>query len=290
MYDHLSPKAAIVAQLSDEERINYCRKNFFIMTDFSKRVIDDVRAITRMERGGTTVCRALVGRTGIGKSTLVKAIASACNTPDSHPVEVVDLSSYGRHSDLQEIFVSLLGFTGAAKRLANPNGLKLIKGRVAERGLKMLIFDEANALVSATRNTDGNITFLRGMSNEDIGLNLMVAGTKDIASFLRKNDQLPSRFGRLEMQDWDGGSNSFSLFLNGYMRYLPLRKTSLIDTPDMITKITSLAGNLTRDIARVLTDAAIYAIVHGQECITLKVLQDSYNESLAFYAPGGVMP
>ncbi|WP_025858842.1 TniB family NTP-binding protein [Pseudomonas sp. CHM02] len=290
MYDHLSPRTAVIAQLSDEERIDYCRRNFFIMTGFSKRVIDDVRGIIRMERGGTTVCRALVGRTGIGKSTLIKAIATACNTPDSRPVEVIDLSPYGRHTDLHEIFVSLLGFTGAAKKLANPNGLKLIKGRVAERGLKMLIFDEANALVSATRTTEGNTTFLRGMSNEDIGLNLMVAGTKDISSFLRKNDQLPSRFGRLEMQDWDGESKSFSLFLNGYMRYLPLRKASMIDTAEMIAKITSLAGHLTRDIARVLSDAAIYAIVHGEECITLKVLQDSYNEALAFYAPDGVMP
>lgn len=290
MYDHLSPRAAIVAQLSDEERMDYCRKNFFIMTDFSKRVIDDVRAITKMERGGTTVCRALVGRTGIGKSTLIKAITSACNTPDSSPIEVIDLAPFGRHTDLQEIFVSLLGFTGSAKKLANPNGLKLLAGRIAERGLKMLILDEANALISATRFTDGNITFLRGMSNDDIGLNLMVAGTRDVSGFLRKSDQLPSRFGQLEMRDWAGESVSLSLFLNGYIRYLPLRKPSLIDTPEMHMKIISLAGHLTRDIARVLSDAAVYAIVHGQECLTETVIQDSYNQALAFYAPDGVMP
>lgn len=289
MYNHLSSKTALIADLSSEQRKDYCRRNFFIQTDFSKQVIEDVRGMIRMERGGTNVCRALIGKTGIGKSTLINAIVKACNTSDCSPIAVVDLSNYGSRTDLQEIFVSLLGFTEPALKLANPNGTKRIQARIAELALKMIILDEGNALVAATRFAEGNRTFIRAMSNHDIGLNVLIAGTDGVLAFLRKSDTLPSRFGLIEMREWNPEALSFSLFLNGYLRYLPLRKPSLIDTQEIQKLIVDLAGHLTRDIKRVLTDAAIYAIDHGVECLNEKVIKDSYNEALAFYAPDGVI-
>lgn len=289
MYDHLAPKTAVVADMPDNERIDYCRKSFFIHTDFTRLVIDDVQTMIRMERGSTNVCRVLVGDTGMGKTSLIKAIVAACNTPECSPMAVVDLANTGRRTDLQDILVSLLGFTQPAHKMANINGTKLIKAKIEELGLRLLVLDEANALVAATFFAEGNRTFLRAMSNPDIGLNLMLVGTPHCLGFLRKNAELPSRFGRIDMVNWDPVSADFSRFLNGYLTLLPLRKKSAIDTLDMQQLIVRLGGQLTRDIKRILTDAAIHAIVNEVECITEEVILKSYNEALAFYAPNGVI-
>lgn len=289
MYEHLAPKAAQIADMSGEVRTDYCRKNFFIHTDFSRRVIEDAKQMICMEQSGTRVCRALVGNTGIGKTALVKAITSACNTPDRTPIVVVDLSAFGRRTDLQEVLISVLGFKQSARKMANPDGVKRIRARIEELGFRLIIFDEANALVSASLFADGNRTFLRAMSNSSIGLSVMLVGTSDVIGFLRKNEALPSRFGRIDMADWDAESVDFSRFLNGYLRLLPLRKPSVVDSLDMQMLITRYGGQLTRDIKRVLTDAAIYAIKHEVECINKEVVETSYNEALAFYAPNGVI-
>lgn len=289
MYDHLSPKVALIAERSDAERIAYCKKRPFISTDFTKRVIEDARELIKADRDGTCDCRALIGDTGMGKTTLIQAIVAACNTPESQLVEVVDLAIFGRDADLRQIFLSHLGFQESPQKLATTDGVKRIKARVAELGTRMFIWDEANCLPAATRHIEANLAFLRAMSNADIGLNVMVAGTAGVSTFLKKTDSLPSRFGRLEMQNWRSTSLSLSLFLNGYVRYLPLREPSVIDSVTTQNLIISLSGHLTRDITRLLSDASVYGIKHGTEHLTDEIIEASYYEALAFYAPGGVI-
>lgn len=289
MYDHLSPKIALVAERSNEERIAYCKKRPFISTDFTKRVIEDARELIKADRGDTCDCRALIGDTGMGKTTLIKAIVAACNTPESHPVEVVDLAIYGRDADLREIFLSHLGFEESPQKLSTVDGTKRVKARIEALGLKMFIWDEANCLPAATRHIESNLVYLRGMSNPDIGLNVMVAGTAGVSTFLKKTGSLTSRFGQLDMQNWRSDSMSLSLFLNGYMRYLPLREPSNIDSVTTQNLIITYAGQLTRDITRLLSDAAVYAIKNGMEHLNDEVIKDSYEEALVFYAPGGVI-
>lgn len=270
---HLAPKVQQVAMLDTTQRIAYCDSPVWIKTDSSRAFITDLERMIVSTRMGSRSCMALIGISGIGKTKMIERAELLLNTPDSTPILNIDLSDYGRYIDLQQIFLSRLGFTESVKSLCTASGINRITERIKQLHLAVCVLDEGNALAGVSnRLLQPNYTYLRAMANRDFGVSLVIAGTDELKVFLGMDPQLRSRFGVWEVPQWEAEGEDFSRFLKAFVRFMPLRKPSVLDTKEIQETLVLNCRGSTRDIVRALYSAAKLAIELGQECIDEELL------------------
>jgi len=265
---HLAPKAQQIALLDDEARIAYCDMPVWIKTSGTKSFLDAVAGMIELQRIGSRSCLGLIGVSGIGKTTMVERAEALFNTPDATRIVLIDLAPYGRHIDLQEIFLSQIGFKEKVKAMSNSNGVKRTKERLQHMQSAVCILDEANAL-AGVRSTliQPNYTFLRGMANRDVGLSVIVVGTEELKTHLSVDPQCRSRFGLWEVPEWKADSEDFSRFLKAFVKFMPLRRVSVLHTREIQTSLVNECNGSTREIVKVLIASAKLAIQSGEERI-----------------------
>jgi hypothetical protein len=283
--EHLAERIRPLLSCSDQIRIQYCDDSIWIRTSIAKSVIDDATRMVSMSRNETVRCKALVGNSGIGKTTILQKLMQKLNSKAADTVLYVDLSSFGNKLDLRALFISMLGLHIPPRLIDTADAIKLMQARLKELGTKMVIFDEAGAILDSRLKVQ-NCNFIRALSNQTFGINVILAGVPDLINLVLSIKDLKTRFGLWEMEDWGAMSASLSMFLKGYARQLPLRMTSVLHDEEMQAQIVKIAGTLTRDIVRVLRAAAIYAIVHKYERIDLEVLALSHAATFAKHEIG----
>lgn len=270
---HLAPKAQLIAVMDNEPRIAYCDMPVWIKTSSTKSFIDEVARMIELQRLGSRSCIGVVGISGIGKTTMVERAEALFNTPDATRVIRIDLAPYGRHIDLQEIFLSKIGFKEKVKAMSNSDGIKRTKERLEHMQAAICILDEANALAGA-RNMliQPNYTYLRGMANRDVGLSVIVVGTEELKTHLAVDPQCRSRFGLWEVPDWKADSAEFSRFLKAFVKFMPLRKASVLHTREIQKDLVDECNGSTREIVKVLVASAKLAIQSGEERIDKELI------------------
>jgi len=280
-YPHLAQKVQQVAMLDAEARIAYCDNPIWIKTNSSQTFITDIERMVRATRMGSRSCMALIGVSGIGKTKMIEQVNARLNTPDATPILTIDLSDYGRHIDLQQVFLSHLGFTEPVKSLCTASGVHRISERIKEIQLAVCILDEGNALSGVKAMLlQPNYTYLRAMANRDFGVSLVIAGTEDLKIYLSVDPQLRSRFGVWEVPLWEAEGEDFSRFLKAFVRFMPLRKPSILDTKEIQETLATKCRGSTRDIVWVLTTAAKMAIESSHECIDEPLLEVCFEARL----------
>ncbi|NBB33349.1 MULTISPECIES: TniB family NTP-binding protein [unclassified Pseudomonas] len=273
-FPHLAQKVQQVAMLDTAKRIMYCDNPLWIKTNSSQAFITDIERLVRATRMGSRSCMGLIGISGIGKTTMIEQIELRLNTPEATPILTIDLSDYGRHIDLQQVFLSHLGFTESVKSLCTASGINRIAERIKQMQLAVCILDEGNALAGVKNMLlQPNYTFLRAMANRDFGISLVIAGTEDLKVFLSIDPQLRSRFGLWEIPQWEADGEDFSRFLKAFVRFIPLREVSILDTKEIQETLVLRCRGSTRDIVKVLICAAKLAIELGYECIDEELLE-----------------
>lgn len=273
-FPHLAQKVQQVAMLDTANRIMYCDNPVWIKTNSSQAFITDIERLVRATRMGSRSCMCLIGISGIGKTTMIEQVELRLNTPEATPILTIDLSDYGRHIDLQQVFLSHLGFTESVKSLCTASGINRIAERIKQMQLAVCILDEGNALAGVKNMLlQPNYTFLRAMANRDFGISLVIAGTEDLKIYLSIDPQLRSRFGVWEIHEWEADGEDFSRFLKAFVRFMPLREISILDTKEIQETLVSRCRGSTRDIVRVLICAAKLAIELGHECIDEDLLE-----------------
>jgi hypothetical protein len=280
-FPHLAQKVQQVAMLDAPGRILYCDNPVWIKTNTSQTFITDIERMIYATRIGSRSCMGLIGISGIGKTKMIEHAVMQLNTPDTTSILTVDLSDYGRHIDLQQVILSQLGFTQSVKSLCTASGIKRISERIREMKLAVCILDEGNALAGVkSMLIQPNFTYLRAMANRDFGVSLVIAGTEDLKVFLGIDPQLRSRFGVWEVPQWDATGEDLSRFLKAFVRFMPLRKQSILDTTEIQDSLVSNCRGSTRDIVRVLITAAKLAIETGHECIDETLLGACFEARL----------
>ncbi|MFS2160196.1 TniB family NTP-binding protein [Pseudomonas sp. Pseusp122] len=270
---HLAPKVQQIALMDNVARIAYCDMPVWIKTSSTKSFLDVIARMIELQHIGSRSCLGLIGLSGIGKTTMVERAEAMFNTPDATRIIRIDLATCGRHIDLQEVFLSKIGFPEKVKAMSNPNGVKRAKERLEQMQAAVCILDEANALVGARHMLiQSNYTYLRGMANRDVGLNVVVVGTDELKTHLAVDPQCRSRFGLWEMPAWQADSVEFSRFLKAFVKFMPLRKVSVLDTKVIQADLVNGCNGSTREIVKVLVASAKLAIQSEEERIDKELI------------------
>jgi type II secretory pathway predicted ATPase ExeA len=279
---HLSEAAKDYINMSDEDRIQACRRKILMSTPQLLKTYDIVSDLLATERSDSNMGLTIIGPPGAGKTTIGKKIAETFAQSTYGTVLYIDLANYAEDMDLRAILHRELG---VAKTPRNPyavyDNVKEALRLIREKRIRGIVFDESQDLrraISARRGA-ANLTALRSFSNGDYGLTIILIGIPELDDALEPDTQLTSRYNicRVTMEEWKADSEVLANFLNGFVSHLPLKKESIVDSEAFMKAVVKLRGN-TRALTHLLRACAIEAIRNGDERITLKLFEAVHFE------------
>ena len=192
---------------------------------------------------------------GVAQRTIVAMQMPA--TPDQHRFYSALLFELGApHSASAGI--------SALERLARD-----LLRRIAPR---ILIVDEVHHLLAGSyREQRASLNLLKYLAN-DLHLCIVLVGTADAPLALQGDSQMSSRFSPFELSRWQP-NDEFRRFLAAFEQVIPLRKSSDLAQRAIVEFVLAYSGGLTGEVARLLYEAAEYAIVDRSEMIKMEHLE-----------------
>lgn len=274
----LSHETRTQAQLDDKARIELIKRDRWIdyprATDAMNR-LERLLATPKRER---MPCMVLHGQSNIGKTLVIRKFQR------EHPDSFDEIKGVGRRTIVamqmpatpdQHRFYSALLFELGAPHSASAGVSTLerlardLLRRIAPR---ILIVDEVHHLLAGTyREQRASLNLLKYLAN-DLQLCIVLVGTADAPLALQGDTQMSSRFTPFELTKWQV-NDEFRRFMAAFEQVIPLRKASGLAQRAILEFVHSYSGGLTGEVARLLNEAAEYAITDRSEMIKLEHLE-----------------
>jgi hypothetical protein len=275
---HLSHETRTQAQLDDKARIELIKRDRWIdyprATDAMNR-LERLLATPKRER---MPCMVLHGQSNIGKTLVIRKFQR------EHPDTFDEIKGVSRRTIVamqmpatpdQHRFYSALLFELGAPHSASAGVSTLerlardLLRRIAPR---ILIVDEVHHLLAGSyREQRASLNLLKYLAN-DLQLCIVLVGTADATLALQGDTQMNSRFTPFELTKWQV-NDEFRRFLAAFEQVIPLRKASDLGQRAILEFVLSYSGGLTGEVARLLNEAAEYAITDRSEMIKLEHLE-----------------
>ncbi|MEA9787035.1 TniB family NTP-binding protein [Xanthomonas campestris pv. raphani] len=145
-------------------------------------------------------------------------------------------------------------------------------------GVKQLLIDEAGHILNAGRaGQQHTLALIKSICN--LGITICIATTKNMVNVLAADEQLASRFKKIELPLWSE-SMQFRQFLAGIEAQLHLPSPSHLDSKTIIRWLTTHDCCVTFRLLEVLTGAARLAHSRGQPRITIELLDECWKAGL----------
>lgn len=276
-YPHLAVAVAVVAELDDEARIAYIRRDRFVPHKRAEEVLTDLEMLYRMEDAVRPQGRLMVGRSLMGKSTIFDEFLRnhrASDNPEGDaaivPVLLVQYPEAASEGIYPEILAKLnarlpVNALPRAQRKAAVDLLRSID-------LRVLLIDELHNVLEGSANAQRKgLNSIKYLMNE-LRRPVVCAGTVEVLNAIKSDPQMHSRLKRLPLARFSDNAD-FQELLAGFELLLPLRKASGLDDEMLSTKIFQITMGIVGEVADLLNNAAIYAIEEGVECITEEVIK-----------------
>lgn len=274
---HLTPAAQEAATLPDDERIARIRADRWIgyprAVDALKR-LDALLAWPKKQRMPNLL---IVGPTNNGKSMIIEKFRrnqilapSSEKMRENIPLIVVQMPS---EPSLPRVYTRVLQAIGAPlrPRMRTHELEQLSFTLLAEVGARMLIIDELhNILAGPTKNQREFLNLIRLIGNE-LRVPIIGLGTREAYLAIRSDDQLENRFEPFPLPVWTEGTEAITL-LSSFAASFPLRRPSVLGTEEVARYVIAKSEGTIGEIAKLLTAAAMTAIMSGEEAITISVL------------------
>jgi hypothetical protein len=275
----LLPNACAALELSDEERLLFLRQPRWIGYSQTKDVLRRLDALLRHPPTHRMPNLLIVGETNNGKTTLLERFSRlhpAEERPDEEhafvPVLLVQAPPVPEEGRFYNVILEQLHApyrahaAGSSKQI---QVLRILKGI----GLKMLMIDEIHHLLAGSIVRQRQfLNVLKYIGNE-LKIPLVGAGTVEAIRAISSDPQLANRFEPIVLRRWKLDDEFFAL-LASFERLLPLRKRSSLTSAAIAGKLMSMCEGTIGELHRLLSIAAEYAILSGEEKIDINVLKN----------------
>ncbi len=277
--DHLSPQFRLIALKPSEERINWIQQDRWISYPRAEKALTSINELLDCPTRTRMPCLLITGAPGMGKTHIIERFVR------THPAEFDEKAGTTRRrvtalqmppepvekEFYEELLLSMDAVVPAGGSVATPRARTRTFAK--QLGLRLIIIDEIHAMLAGTfRQQRILLNSLRFLAN-DLHLPLVCAGTHEAHQALLTDQQLAERFAVFELPKWKD-EDAFVQLLNTFASLLPLRRSSELGSPKIRQRVLALTEGVTVRICRVLEAAAIAAIAHGTEEITLDSLSD----------------
>ena len=282
--DHLQPAVRSWLELSDEERIFQLNRDLWIGYPQAARILD------RMEELLAHPCIArmpnllIIGKTNNGKTQILRRFQELHAASDNVGGEAISVPVLYVQAppvpDEKRLYVDILN-TLFAKHSLSDSPSKLfanVKDKFERVGVRMLIIDELNSLVSGALPKQRQfLTVLKHISNE-LRIPLVGAGTEDAVRALQTDPQLSNRFTPMTLPRW-GMDAEFRRLLASWEKILPLRASSGLSEKTLAHEIWARSEGTIGETVTLLKAATRYAIRSRRERIDLHAIEHCLYEA-----------
>ena len=278
LFSHLSASAKMAMDLSTEERINKMKQERWIGYTEAKRILDKFEDLLAFPPRHRMPCLLLVGDTNNGKTMIARRFLQL-HEPDLNldgdaiiaPVLLVQappVPDEGRFYD--NIFHRLAAPFKVSERVPRKQA-QIIK-LLSSIQLRVLIIDEIHDILAGSlRKQQEFLNVIKYLSNE-LMISIIGVGTRDALRAIQTDPQIANRFEPVILPTWSMNQD-FLRLLASFEKVLPLHFASGLPQSELANKLYSMCEGYIGELSRVLTMAAIEAVVSGEEKVTLALLE-----------------
>lgn len=283
-FSHLKPEARALLDLPKEARIHEMKRDQWIGYPTAKGAIDRLEELLAHPRVVRMPNLLIIGRTNNGKTQILKRFCELHPATDnigdgavSVPVLYVQAPTV---PDERRLYTDILDKLFAKYSYSDHPAklLSRVKDLLSKVGVRMLIIDELNNLVSGTTARQRQfLTVLKYLSNE-LQIPLVGAGTEDAVRAIQTDPQLSNRFTPITLPRWPMGAD-FRRLMATCEQVIPLRSPSNLSDKAIAADIWARADGTIGETMRLLKDAAKLAIQTGHEKIDKNMLDNCGYEA-----------
>lgn len=279
MTDHLAPEAKAMLTRSANEKIEFLRLDHFIEYTQAKEIIDDLHDLMNYPKTIRMPCRALIGDSRSGKSTILHefhrhhpTVIDASGYPIV-PLVYVEMPSTPKESRLWSEILKAMSVPhrpdSSAEKLE-----PLVHRSLIERRVKMVMFDEFHSsLVGTEREQRAYMVVIKRFHNY-MRVPIVVSGISTTYAALGVDPQFIQRFEKTIIRNWEPDENFLSL-VAGFESLIPLPKPSLLSSIEKANVIYQGSRKTIGTIKAVILHAAKETIRAGKDSIEFAQLQAS---------------
>lgn len=276
-HSHLHDSSIALLELSDEDRIDRIRSPRWIGYPQAQRIIAKLEDLLVYPKSHRMPNLLIVGDTNNGKTMLVsrfRAMHPAEDNPNGGAIIAPTLMVQAPPTpDEGRFYNAILDVLFAPYKPHDRIDKKQFQviNILRRIGLKMLIIDEIHHVLAGSMNRQKTfLNVIKYLGNE-LQVPIVGIGTKDAFRALQTDAQLSNRFEPAVLPRWVF-DKEFLRLLVSFERLLPLKKASCLHETSLATRLFSMSEGYIGELSRILTNAAVHAVVSVEECINAKTL------------------
>jgi hypothetical protein len=275
----LMPKAEMLLQASDEERIKYVYTSHWIPYPAAEAIIAKLQWMLTFPKKNRMPCLLVVGQSDNGKSTLVTHFRNSVNPaadPEAELTEMpVALFEAPATPDERSLYVQLLNALHVPPRTAYGAEplLSQLLTVLPQLGVKLIIGEEVhNTLACNAKQQRRFLNALKFLANQT-QLPIVLTGTREAFNALDVDPQMATRFTPMWLPHWRN-DRTYGKLLSSLERFLPLKNPSdIAKHPKLSESILAKSDGTIGSISMLLQQAAEAAITDKGETITSELIE-----------------
>ncbi len=274
---HLSAAAQKLLVADEQTRIAAIRTDFWVAYPVAKKALADMRDLLDEPRNPRTRNLLLVGRSGNGKSSIVRRFVKENSRriredgQADFPVVAVDMPPDASETRFWSQVLRSLRVPFAESASPQRKMSQAFSVLEAVNCRAIIVDDVHNANVSNPRQVKQFLNVLKQSSTE-LQIPIIAVGIEDALNMLRSDRQLFSRFEQLLLPRWSLDKDWLSL-LSAFEMSLPLANRSDLGSRTFAPLLLSKSNATIGGLAWILRKAAVASIRDGSERITPQAIE-----------------